>query len=414
MIQLAIFKNLLLAIALGVLIGLEREYAKYHQRGHAFAGIRTFPLIALMGALAAMLGQSISPWILYISLFLLGIIIAIAYFLLGEQDRQHTGATSEIAAFLTFFVGMFAFYGELTFAVTLAIVITLILYARSVLHHFAEKITREEMRDTIIFVLLAFVVLPLLPNQWYGPFDFFNPYLLWLMIVLISGISFIGYALIRWFGERGIGLAGLLGGLVGSTALTMHFAQRSQKQKKIYRALALGVILATGVMFIRLLLEMLAVNRKFFGIMLIPLIILSLICAAYAYFFWKKHSSVDAEIELDSPLRLAPALEFGLLFLVVLALIKIAGIYFPKEGIYGLSFLSGLVNLDAITITLAQLSELAFTSQVAARSMLLAVMANLLVKICLVSWLGGKQFRKIVLGLMGILMIIGIGLIFWM
>ena len=330
MIELAIFKNLLLAIALGALIGLEREYARYHQRGHAFAGIRTFPLIALMGAIAAFLGQSISPWILYISLFLLGLIIAIAYFLLGEQDRKHTGATSEIAAFLTFFVGMFSFYGEFTFAITLAIIITLILYARSMLHHFAEKITQKEMRDTIIFILLAFVILPLLPNKWYGPFDFFNPYLLWLMIVLISGISFIGYALIRWFGERGIGLAGLLGGLVGSTALALHFAQRSQKQKKIYRALALGVILSTGVMFIRLLLEMLAVNRKFFGIMLIPLLILFVICAVYAFFFWKKHSSVNAEIEIDSPLRLAPAIEFGLLFLVVLALIKISGIYFTN------------------------------------------------------------------------------------
>ena len=201
MIDLLLIKNILVALALGALIGLEREYARFRKRGHDYAGIRTFPLIALFGALSAYLGVLISPWILVAGIILIGILVIVAYFIITKKSTVHFGATSEMAGFLTFFLGVLSYYGEINLAVILAVLITIILYARSILHRFAEKIKKEEMADTLKFAVIAFVILPLLPNKGYGPLEIFNPFVIWLMVVFISGISFAGYILMKWFGE---------------------------------------------------------------------------------------------------------------------------------------------------------------------------------------------------------------------
>src|SRR3989338_4655307 len=279
MIEIAVFKNFILAIALGALIGLEREYARFHDRGHAYAGIRTFPLLALVGALAAFLGQVLSIWILFISMVIVGVLIITAYIMISKQDPKHSGTTSEVAGLLVFFIGMFSYYGEFTFAITLTVIITIILYARSMLHHFAERITRKEMVDTIVFVMIAFVVLPFLPDTWYGPLELFNPYILWFMVVLISGISFAGYVLMKFYGQKGIELAGILGGLVSSTGVTMSFAERSRKETKIFKALALGVIAANGIMFFRVLVVLSVVNKDMLWKVFLPLCVLGGISA---------------------------------------------------------------------------------------------------------------------------------------
>jgi uncharacterized membrane protein (DUF4010 family) len=415
MIELEIFKNFFLAIALGALIGLEREYAKFHKRGHTYAGIRTFPLIALSGALAAFLGQVISVWILYIMMIIVGLLIVVAYFVLSQNDPANSGATSEMAGFLTFFIGMFAFYGEFTFAVSMAVIITLILYLRSMLHHFAQKITQKEMLDTIVFILIAFVILPFLPNKWYGPLDVFNPQVLWLMVVLISGISFFGYALMKWFGEKGIGLAGVLGGLISSTAVTMGFSERSKRQKKIFQSLALGVIAANGIMFIRILVELFAINRPLFFQMLLPLLSLATVSALFSYFLWKKIKkvrNVKGKMDLGSPLKLLPAVKFGVFFAIIIALIKVAEFYFSAKGVYVVSFISGLADVDAITVSLAQLANSTVSLQVASRGIMLAALTNVAVKGGMAYWFGGKDFRKIVVGLFAILIVLGSGLMF--
>ena len=171
--DLAILQNFLIALALGALIGLEREYARFRKRGHDYAGIRTFPLIALFGALSAYLGELISLWILIVGILLAGILVIVAYFVIVKGSKAHFGATSEMAGFLTFFLGVLAYYGEITFAVVLAVAITIILYARSMLHHFAEKMKKREMADTLKFAVIAFVILPFLNDILYSPFGIF-------------------------------------------------------------------------------------------------------------------------------------------------------------------------------------------------------------------------------------------------
>ncbi|MBI2665195.1 MgtC/SapB family protein [Candidatus Woesearchaeota archaeon] len=412
MIELAILQNFLLAIALGTLVGLEREYARFKKRGHSYAGIRTFPLISLFGALAAFLGNVISPWILYISMMLLGILIIVAYYILAEHDVKHSGATSELAGFLVFFIGMFCFYGEFTFAISLTVITTIILYSRSVLHHLAETITKKEMRDTIIFIMIAFVVLPLLPNQWYGPRQLFNPYILWLMIVLVSGISFFGYVLVRRFGEKGIELTGILGGLVGSTPMTINFSERSKKEKKIYRALALGVILANSVMFIRVLTEVFIINQPLFKKVVLPILALTLITGSSAYFLWKKMKHVANNAQIESPLKLISAVKFGLFFAGILALVKIAEAYLSNSGVYLISFLSGIANMDAITVTLSQLAKSGLALETASKGIFLAMLTNLTFNTAIAYWIGRKDFSRIILRVFIIVLIAG-GLIFW-
>jgi uncharacterized membrane protein (DUF4010 family) len=415
MVELALIQNFLAAIALGALIGLEREYARYKKRGHDYAGIRTFPLIALFGALAAYLGDLYSIYILVVSILLVGFLIIAAYFAMNKQSLSHyTGATSEIAGFLTFFLGVLAYHGQIIFAAFITIIITIILYARSVLHTFAKKISSKEMASTLKFAVVAFIILPFLPNQGYGPLEIFNPFVIWLMVVFISGISFFGYILMKWFGERGVTLAGILGGLVSSTATTMSFAARSNKEKQVYKSLALGVILANGIMFIRILIEVFVLNSELFVKILAPMLILAVITGIFSYFIWRDAEKVKGKIHLGSPFTLGPALKFGLFFALILALVKLADTYLSTKGVYLVSLISGFADVDAITVSLSQLSKGDLALDIARNGIVLATLTNVAVKGGIAWWFGGKKFGRIVLGLFSVLIIVGVGTMFFL
>ena len=421
MIDFLLIQRFLLALALGAFMGLEREYAKYKRKGqvHAYAGIRTFPLISLFGALAAYLGNTISLWILLISLLLLGVLVIVAYYTISKQERGDAGATSEIAGFLAFFIGVLTYYGELSFAVALTIVVTLILYARSSLHGFAHKITSKEMQSTIIFAVIAFVVLPFLPNRWFFPFETFNPYLLWLMVVLISAISFTGYALMKWFGERGIIMAGIFGGLASSTATTLSFAERSKKALKSSRAFALAVILANGVMFIRVLAEVSVVHTSLAPKLFFPFSLLILATAVMSFLLWKKVKKVNkvkekvqaSSLQVSSPLSLVSALKLAVFFAFILAVLKISQAYFSSAGVYVVSLLSGALDADAAVISLAQLAKSSLDAEIAQKGILLAALMNMALKGGLAYGIGGKEFRKIVLGFFSVLIVLGLLLV---
>ncbi len=411
MVELLLIQRFAIALALGALIGLEREYARYKERGHLYAGIRTFPLITLFGALSAYLGDLISVWILVLGMLLIGVVIILAYF--AVSDRKHIGTTSEVAGLLAFFIGVLCYYNEVSFAVILAIIIAVILYARSMLHHFAERISQKELGDTLKFAVIAFVVLPFLPNQDYGPLGVFNPYLIWLMVVFISGIGFIGYALMKWFGQKGIFITGLLGGIVSSTAATTSFAERSVKEKKNVNPLVLGVLAANGIMFVKILVEVFAVNRDLFLQVVLPLLGLLAILVLFSYSIWKKAKVIQGKVNLTSPLSLKPALTFAFIFAAILALVKFASVYLSSQGVYLISFLSGIADVDAITLSLSQLAKEGLASEIAVRGILIAALTNLAVKGGIVWWIGGKEFRKIIVGFFLILILLGILVLFF-
>ena len=408
---LALISNFLLALALGALIGLEREYARYRKHAHDYAGIRTFPLIALFGALSAYFGDMLNPWILIAGILLMGALIIISYFVLSRGNRKFHGATSEVAGLLTFFIGVLAYFEEIQLAVVLTVMITIILYSRSMLHHFAQHLKKEEMKSTLIFVVIAFVVLPFLPNKGYGPYQLFNPFLFWLMVVFISGISFIGYILMKWVGEKGVGLTGILGGLASSTAVTLSFSERSKRQH-LHETLALGVILANGVMFCRVLLEMFVLNIALFLQVFPIMLILIILTALLSYFIWKRASTVTEKIELASPFTLKPALKFAGIFALVLAFLKLAQIYLSSHGIYLVSFLSGLAETDAITVSLSQLAGTSLPLETAGRGIIIGVLANVATKAGIALFFGEQKFSRMVAMVFALLIAVGIGLLF--
>ncbi len=411
-VDLLVLQHVLVALALGILIGLEREYAQHKKRTHEFAGIRTFPLIALFGALSAYFGDLYSPWILVSSILVIGALIVAAYMAVNKRSSKYHGTTSEVAALLTFFIGVLSYYGEITFAIILAVLISVILYARSVLHRFADRIKPGELRSTLIFAVIAFVILPLLPNEAYGPYGLFNPYIVWLMVVFISGISFAGYILMKWFGEKGIELSAIFGGLVSSTAVTTSFAARSKRKKSLSHALVLGVLLANAIMFIRILIEVFVLNRVLFWELFLPLSLLFVLSVVIALILWKKSTKSHGGVELGSPFTLAPALKFGVLFALILALVKVANVYLSSGGVYLVSFLSGLADVDAITVSLSQLAGEDLGIELAQQGIMIAALTNVAVKGGIAYFFGSKEFGREVLVLFSVLVIAGLALAF--
>ncbi len=409
MLSLPFLQSFGIALLLGALIGLEREYARYKERGHEYAGIRTFPLIALFGALAAYMGDSISIWVFLISLLIMGILIIIAYFIVA--DRKHIGATSEIAGLLTFFIGVLSYHQEYIFATILAIIITIILYARSMLHSFAERIKPQELSATLKFAVIAFLILPFLPNQWYsiGGVELFNPFITWLMVVFISGISFVGYVLLKWIGEKGIVMTGMLGGLVSSTAVTSSFAERSKREPRLYQALVLGVILANGIMFIRVLVEVFVLNPALLVQLLVPLLSLAIVTGVVSLILWRRAKKVKGKIHLGSPFTVKPALKFAVIFALVLALVKVAHLFLESKGVYILSLLSGFADVDAIVVSLSQLAKNnGLATEIAQDGIVIAVLANVAVKGAIAWWLGERKFGRIILGIIALLVAVGL------
>lgn len=412
MAELMLVKSILIALALGALIGLEREYYRYQKRGYSYAGIRTYPLIALFGVLSAYLGDIISSWILIVGIILIGLLILVSYFAVTQHKQKYIGATSEVAGFITFFIGVLSYYNEIKLAAVIAITMAVILYARSLLHNFAKKMKRQEMADTLKFAVIAFVILPFLPNKGYGPMELFNPYTIWLMVVLISGISFIGYIFIKWFGEKGITIAGLLGGVASSTVVTTSFAHRSLRERKHYRALALGVILANGVMFLRILLLVFLLNRPLFFNILLPMAVLTILTGLLAYLVWRKAKKIKGKVQLTSPFTIIPALKFALIFAITSVLVKLGYSYFAAQGVYAVSFLSGLTDVDAITISLSRLTDATIVSPIAKSGILIAAVANIVAKGGIAYWQGGKEFAKIVVSVFSVLILAGVIFLF--
>ena len=409
MLEWELLYSFLIALALGALIGLEREYARYKKKTYEYAGIRTFPLISLSGAIAAYLGEKYSVWIILISFVLISLLIVIGYYLANRKRPEHLGITTEVAGFLTFFLGVLVYERQFKLATAIAIALAVILYSRTVLHHFAERIKAEELADTLKFAVIAFVILPFLPNESYGPLGLFNPFITWLMVVFISGISFMGYILLKKYGERSIPLLGFLGGIASSTATTSSFAVRSIKEQGFYRSLAAGVVIANMGMFAVTLFEVLVLNQALFFALLPPILILAVVTAVMGYILWKKASKTSAKVELSSPFTLFPAIKFAVFFAVIIALVKLADYYFSSQGVYIVSFLSGFASVDAITLSLSQLSADSLPLNLARNGILVAILTNIVVKGGIAYWFGTPKFGKLVL--MALIPIIVVGIL---
>ncbi|MDX1663020.1 MAG: MgtC/SapB family protein [Candidatus Promineifilaceae bacterium] len=406
--EAALFYRFGVALFIGILVGLQREHASEQialpdRRTESFAGVRTFALFSLVGAAAALVADLLdSPWAFVGIILPLGVLIAVGYFI--TSWGSDAGMTTEVAALVTILAGALAYWDYLALAVALGVATTALLSLKLELHGFAARITREDLFAVLKFAVITAIVLPLLPDETFGPppFDVFNPYEIWLLVVLISGISFLGYLLMKLVKPReGITLTGLLGGLASSTATTLSFAQRSQRNSALSRSFALAIMLAWIVMFGRALVEVATVNPALLDAVWLPLVvpaIAGLAYAAYLYFFAPRVTD-EEEVTLTNPFELGMAVQFGLIFAVVLFISRAGQVYLGETGVYISSFVAGLADVDAVVLSLAELARQSGGPDVvtAARGVVIAALANTIAKGAIVFITGTPGLRRALL-----------------
>jgi uncharacterized membrane protein (DUF4010 family) len=383
----------LTSLAIGLLIGLERE-----RNPSAKAGLRTFALVALFGTLSALLSTRLgSPWLLIVGLIAVAGMIIAAYINNPVEDND-PGTTTVIALMLCYGLGAMIWYGLSTLAVMLAIGITALLYFKPELRGFSQSLTRRDLVAVLQFSVLTFIVLPILPDQDYGPYHAFNPHQAWLMVVLISGISLAGYAALHLVGTRyGAPLLGFLGGMVSSTATTLIYAKHGKSSPAMSYLAASVIVIASMVVLVRLMMVSAVVA---YGALpgLLPVLagglLFGLIVALYN---WRK---MDKATELyvpetSNPAELHTAIGFGLLYGVVLLgaawMEDIAG----NQGLYAVALVSGLTDVDAITLSSLRLFNLGKLSEhQTVMAIALAFLANLAFKFGMVVFIGGRALAK--------------------
>jgi len=400
----------LTSLAIGLLIGLERE-----RNPSAKAGLRTFALVALAGTLAAMLSQiTQSPWVLALGLFTVGLVIVGAYF--GPRaPEDDPGTTTSAALLVCYLLGAMVWFGAQTPALMLAIVVTILLYFKPELRGWTQNLSRRDLISIFQFAVLTFIILPILPDQNYGPYNTLNPHQTWLMVVLISGLSLAGYIALRIVGQRyGAPILGFLGGLVSSTATSMVYA-RHGKNAGMVQLSVIVILIANLVVIVRLAVEGLAVSPRSLPTLL-PVLGSGLAFGlAGTAFLWRNLAkSADLPLpEITNPTEIRTALGFGLLYALVLFfsawLSDIAG----SKGLYTVALISGLTDVDAITLSSLRLFETGkLHSAQAVTAITLAFLANLGFKFVLIATIGGATLAKrcaIGFAAMGVGM--GIGLI---
>jgi uncharacterized membrane protein (DUF4010 family) len=415
MTEPGLFLRFGVALAIGILIGLQREYASGEADRELPAGARTFALLGLTGCTAALLSEWIgAAWPFVGVLLVTGGLFAINYYF--DAAAGKSGLTTKAAAILTVLIGGLAYSNHLTLAVALGVSTTLILSIKPEMHNFVRHINRDDFYAALKLAVISAIILPVLPNRVFGqePFNIFNPFKIWLLVVFISGISFIGYILMKIYGARkGIGLTGFLGGVASSTALTLSLSERSAKNPELSSSFALAIIVAWTVMYARVL-AIIAVLNRGLAASLWPAMAASVAVGfGYCFYLYRRHiTHQKEEVHFANPFELGPAIKFGLVFTLVLGVAKAAQVYLGNPGIYLSSFIAGLADIDAIALSLARFSldPNILAGAVAAKAIVLATIANNCVKTGIILAGGSRSLFRGVLP--GFILMVATGIVF--
>src|SRR5581483_9339901 len=362
---IAVAGDFAVAILLGALVGIEREKRKMEESDtEHIAGLRTFTLLGLVGAASGYLAKTLSsPWVLASGLLVVGAFVALGYFLSARVSQDGKGLTTEVAALVGFLLGALVMFGHRELAIGLGVITAAVLAYKQPLHGFVEKLGWDDVFAGLRLLIATFIALPLLPDKPIDPWGALNPYKLWLLVILISSLSLVGYVLTRWLGPaRGRALTGLTGGLVSSTAVTLSFAKEARDKPENSAALACGILLSWAVMFLRVIVLVAVVNRTLLAQVLVPFAVMAVAVGAYAAFLYFRDGSVDGErlkgkVEVKNPFSLVEAAKFGALFAVVLVAVKIVQEHFPPSGLYAVAGLAGLTDVDAITLSMSEFAQ---------------------------------------------------------
>ncbi|MBU2180577.1 MAG: MgtC/SapB family protein [Gammaproteobacteria bacterium] len=415
-----VVRNFLLALAIGALVGIEREKHKTSEHPASFGGLRTFILIAQAGAISAWLSiQLQSPWLFLVTVLAVSAVVLTSY-ILENRLQPALGLTTEISAVTVCLLGGAVMFGQAELAVVLAILTSAILTFKHPLHGLVSKIDSSDLYAAIKLLLATFIVLPMLPNYTIDPWQALNPFKLWLLVILISALSLTGYLATRWLGTvKGTAIAGLTGGLVSSTAVTLSFSRQSKTEPDPAAGamLASGILLAWLVMFVRVMVMVALVYLPLLQHIWLPFTLMALATLLMAtYCFWQGHQRSQLQqrqVPLTNPFSLWEASKFGLLFAAVLLAVKLAEHYLPDEGLYVLAGIAGMTDVDAITLSMTELARQGSALTLAAGAVIIAALSNTVVKCGLVLVVGSTALRGYLLAGSGLILFTGLLTFIW-
>ena len=432
MMKLYLLQPFVIALFLGALLGFERTFASRmdHETADFLGGIRTYSLVSLFGSLMSFLGDYYALELLYLGFAAIIAMTVISYFL-SYSKHNEGGITTEVSMLICFTVGVITQKNQLVLALFIAIVTAVVLHLKDYLHRLGEMVEKEDIRATLIFAIITFIILLFDPDftvllkdigmlnsgilervPGIGEVQVVNPYTVWIMVVLVSAIGFTGYIAIKILGHRkGIGLTGLLGGLASSTATTVTFSKRSKEGGETGSPYpyALAVILACSTMFIKVLLEVIIINPDLIGNLIIVMGSMAGAGFVFCFVLWKKSGKEKGEeVPYQNPFNISLAVKFAIIFAVIVFISRLTEVLFGDSGIYIISVLTGLSDVDPMTLTMSQISrdDPSKLSQ-ATIAITLAAFANTAMKGVMACILGSKEFRKIILLGFGIILLAG-------
>lgn len=386
--------NLFVALLLGAIVGTQRGWVMRNSvEGSRVAGIRTFSLVGLLGGLVGILANLYTPLLLGFALIALVILACIA-FVIQQKKSEDISITGVVSLVITFVLGSLAVSGEAVLAAAAAVITAVVLDNKKELHQALQRLQEYELDAALRLLLISIVLLPLLPNQAYGPWKALNPYEIWWMVVLIASISFVGYFAIKIGGaKRGILFTSVFAGLSSSTALTLQFSHLSRDQEGISPLLASGILLSCGTMFPRLLIVLSVLNPQLVSL-LWPIVFVMMI-ALYlpAWWIWRRSEveKIEQSNKQTNPLALQSALFFGVVLAIIMLLSHALSDWFGSAGILVLSAVSGITDVDAISLTLGRQSTQSLAIEVAVLGIFIAASVNTIVKMGMVLMIGARQ-----------------------
>jgi uncharacterized membrane protein (DUF4010 family) len=391
--------NFATALLIGALLGIERERHKREHDEQTIGGLRTFILFALIGALGGWLTLALdSPWILAATLVASLAPVLAGYVISARTQPDALGLTTELAAVATCLLGAMTTLGYRGLAVGLGVTVAAVLAYKQPLHGLVQRLDREDVYAGLRLLIATFIVLPLLPDEPVDPWGALRPRSLWILVLLISSLSLVGYVATRLLGaRRGIPLTGLTGGLVSSTAVTLAFSRQSREPAyaDAAPALASGILLAWAVMFVRVIVEVLVVNPALLGQVLVPFATMAAAASAAAWYLRSRTDAPErtAGVPLRNPFSLREAAKFAAFFAAVLLVVKLVQSYAPGHGVYYVAALAGTTDVDAITLSMAQFARNG-SAAVATTAITIAALTNTVVKSVMVAALGSAQLRR--------------------
>ena len=408
--QMDFLIRLAVGLGIGFLIGLEREHAALSKTIKPFAGIRTIILVVLYSFLSMMLYYLLSPWILVISLTGLFSLVSFSYFIV---HKDNAGGTTELSVIISFFLGVLTFLGFMEISLAITMIVVGLLSSKIQLHRFIGTITTEELVAVIRFGVIALLIFPFLPNYTIDPYEVVNLREVGLIVLLTSGLSFIGYIMMRVFGKNyGILLTGIVGGLISSTMITWIFSKKSKDQPSLVSNCMAAIMAASTVMMVRVLVWVFVFNPALLNNLLLPIsivIITSLACTYYYNFKAKKQNKKDQEeIPLGKPLNLRTAIIFAFLYMAILVFISFSQERFGDKGIYLTTAIASLTDVNAITISLTKLAGDSLTFLIASNAIILGTLSNTIIKIGIALYAGSNELRKMVFFGYGMIFLSGV------